>query len=888
MRVSNMIRNRAPLARARATERFDSQRLAHFPPNPVTTTVHCSIPRAYGGTGVFSEQGYGIYRDRTLDDMRASQTVVAPQTGIPPSLLLAMSKTASTHRWSFYRAGGVDQVRLEKGADIFNLDQLDKKLWIALSCPTKGLEIDERMLELIDSDSDGHVRPPEILATVEWLREVLQSADGIANGIDGVALANIRKDTDEGKAVFASAKHALKSLKTESVVITVDDIIEVTKIFAKAKLNGDGIVPAETIEDEAVRAVATEVITCMGGTTDRSGEIGYDKKQLDDFFTACTDFAAWHKAADDDAKNVLPFGKDTGAAYDAFTAVRTKIDDYFGRCRLAAYDARALAAVNREQEAYIAAAASDLTITADEMAHFPLSMVEAGKPLNLIEALNPAWAVRIDAFRSTCTKKKDSLNEKEWADICARFAGYASWLGTQAGDAVASLGIDRVKKILAGKGKDGLQKAIDDDLVVATEFESLVKVEKLTRLHKSFGTLLTNYVSFADFYARKGAIFQAGTLYLDGRTCEMCFNVNDAAKHAKMAPMSNALLAYMKCTRKSGETMEVACAFTDGDDDNLFVGRNGIFYDRAGLDWDATISKIVSNPISIRQAFWAPYKKVLRMIQDMISKRAADADAAAAKNLAAGASSAGAAAAKGATPAKPKVDIGSVAAIGIVVTGALGVFTSLLVAFLGLGPWIPIGIIGILLAISGPSMFIAFLKLRTRNLGPILDANGWAVNALTRVNIPLGKSMTAMPKIPADANRTLKDPYAPKKSIWPRVILVLLLLAGTGYVLYRTNLLNKWLPDYVPAHHAETALVAVGKPTGVPGDAIAFKVSSDCKTLLVYNVTDARTQLGHVEVVDGKATWTIPADSLPGTFEVKDDTDGSAVTVTVTAAPAKK
>jgi hypothetical protein len=71
---------------------------------------------------------------------------------------------------------------------------------------------------------------------------------------------------------------------------------------------------------------------------------------------------------------------------------------------------------------------------------------------------------------------------------------------------------------LAGKSKDGLQKAIDDDLVVATEFESIVKVEKLTRLHKSFATLLSNYVNFADFYSRKGAIFQAGTLFLDGRT----------------------------------------------------------------------------------------------------------------------------------------------------------------------------------------------------------------------------------------------------------------------------------------------------------------------------------------------------------------------------------
>ena len=55
--------------------------------------------------------------------------------------------------------------------------------------------------------------------------------------------------------------------------------------------------------------------------------------------------------------------------------------------------------------------------------------------------------------------------------------------------------------------------------------------------------------------------------------------------------------------------MTIAAAFTAGDSDNLMVGRNGVFYDRKGRDWDATIVKIVEHPISIRQAFWLPYKQ---------------------------------------------------------------------------------------------------------------------------------------------------------------------------------------------------------------------------------------------------------------------------------------
>ena len=781
----------------------------------------------------------------------------------------ATPKTAS-HRWSFYRAGGVDQVRLDKGADVLNLDQLDQKLWVALSCPVKGLEIDARTLELLDQDGDGQVRPPEILAAVKWLRDALANADGLAKGEDGVQLANLRKDTAEGKALLASAKHILKSVgKEAATVITVADTAQTAEVFAKGKRNGDGVVPAETVDDEKAAAVAAEIIACMGGTMDRSGKLGFDQAQLDAFFAACADFDAWHKAAEADAKNVLPFGDGTAAAYAAFSAVHAKVDDFFGRCRLAAFDGRALAAVNREEAAYITAAAKDLTITANEVAHFPLAIIEANKALPLSKGVNPAWLGALSALKATCCKDKDSLNETDWAALCAKFAGYQAWLGGKTGAQVEGLGRARCKEIVAGKTKAALQAAIAEDLAVAGEVEAMTRVEKLTRMHRDFARLLNNYVSFSDFYARRGAIFQAGTLYLDGRACEMCFHVADAGKHAKMAPMSNSFLAYVDCTRPGGLKMSVACAFTAGDSDNLFEGRNGIFYDRKGDDWNATITKIVSNPISIRQAFWSPYKKVLRSIQEAVAKKAAAADEAANARLATGAAAAGEAAKTGTAPPKPKFDIGIVAALGVAVGGLSTALAGILGGFLDLGPWIPLGIVGILLAISGPSMFIAWLKLRQRNLGPILDANGWAVNTLTRVNIPLGSSLTELPKIPAGSERSLVDPYAEKKSVWPKVILWLLILAGITFGLYRTNLLHKWTQGYVPAAYTETALEGPSKATA--GDSIEFVVKTAATKLMVNNTSgEVPVPMAELPVTAGKATLVIPADFKAGTIVVSD------------------
>jgi hypothetical protein len=243
--------------------------------------------------------------------------------------------------------------------------------------------------------------------------------------------------------------------------------------------------------------------------------------------------------------------------------------------------------------------------------------------------------------------------------------------------------------------------------------------------------------------------------------------------------------------------MQVVAAFTDGDSDNLMVGRNGIFYDRKGRDWDATISKIVDNPISIRQAFWAPYKKVIRAVEEQIAKRAAAADAAATAQVQTAATTAitpvvtPAPAAPGTTPAK--IDTGTLAAIGLVLTTLLTALGGIFAAIAGLPGWqIPFAIIGILLSVSLPSMFLAFMKLRKRNLGPILDANNWAVNARAKMNVPFGASLTAVAALPPGAHHDAFDPFAEKKSKWPYLLGFLVLVAIAAYLCFRFGYVNEW------------------------------------------------------------------------------------------------
>jgi len=712
---------------------------------------------------------------------------------------------SSNHTWKFFRAGGFDQVRLDTGSDLMALDQLDQKLWVALACPTTGLEFDKATLALIDTDKDGRIRAPELIAATKWAGSCLKNPDELLKSSPALPLSAISEATPEGKQLLASAKQILATLKkADAAAVTVEDASQVTEKFVETVLNGDGIIIPETAQDDATKQVINDIIACLGAEADRSGKPGISQAKVDQFFADAQAFSDWYKKAESD-KAVLPLGDATAAAVAAVRAVKTKVDDYFMRCRLAAFDPRASNALNREEKEYLAFSAKDLTITSAEIAGFPLARVEAGRPLPMTQSVNPAWADPVAKFQNDAVRpllgEKTELTEAEWGQLLAKLGPYECWSAGLAGGTVAKLGRDRVRQMLASPAKDTLTKLIVEDKDLEPQFTAIAAVEKLARYNRDLYKLLNNFVSFRDFYGRKDkAIFQAGTLYLDQRSCDLCLTVEDGGRHALLAGLSGTYLAYCDCARKAtGEKLQIVAAFTGGDSDNLMVGRNGIFYDRKGRDWDATITKIIENPISIPQAFWAPYKKVVRMIEEQVAKRAAAADAAATQQLQQSATAVVQAdqpkPVPPPMPVKTKMDTGTLAAIGLVLTTLLAALGGIFGAIAKLPPWqVPLAIIGILLAISLPSMLLAWLKLRRRNLGPILDANGWAVNAKAKMNVPFGGSLTGVATLPPGAQRDLVDPFAEKKSPWPRIIVLAFLLVliyvalnGMGYIYDWTN-----------------------------------------------------------------------------------------------------
>lgn len=311
-------------------------------------------------------------------------------------------------------------------------------------------------------------------------------------------------------------------------------------------------------------------------------------------------------------------------------------------------------------------------------------------------------------------------------------------------------------------------------------------LRKLLLLHRDFYRLLRNFITLEDFYAYKPeeklfASFQAGTLFIDQRACHLCIRVNDLPKHDTQAPLSGIYLMYCNCeNKKTGKKLQIVAAMSQGDIKNLSVGKNGVFYDNDGLDYDATVFKIIENPISILQAFWTPYRRMSKWIEDKINKSASEKDAAVMNDMTATAD-----AKTGEAPAdapKSTFDIAKFAGIFAAIGMALGMLATALVAILhgliGLPWWAYVAIfVGIVLIISGPSMIMAWMKLRRRNLAPVLNANGWAVNADAKISIKFGRVLTEKVNLPVIKSS--------RKGLWVGIICCLIIIGAGGWCLYK-------------------------------------------------------------------------------------------------------
>jgi len=629
--------------------------------------------------------------------------------------------------WKYSTVGGVTRVNIETGEDIAHLGELDQKLWTVLSCPVNGLEFDSRTMTLMDSDNDGRIRVAEVVGASHWLNNVLVDLNYLFDAKDTIEFSNVRTNTDEGMKVLEAARMILGKLGLEKEGIKLADVTKYMEIYEeKCK--------AEYVADE-------------------------------------TPFEP-------------PYGDKSDDAAKAVETVRAKVADYFMRCKLVGFDADATKALDVQVEKIEAISGGNLIDNVAEIASYPLARPSQEALLPVDNGINPAWQAEMATLKAQVLDVeyagKDSITEEEWKAVLAKIDAYNDW-------------------------KAAGQKAMDDAIAkqVETHAAAIAPVERLLLYCRDYVKLLHNYVVFKDFYTRdenRLAIFQAGKLFIDQRQCDLCLKVSDMGKQATMAGLSGIYLLYCHCVSKpTGKEMDIVAALTAGDVRDMRVGKNALFYDRQGVDYDATVTKIIDNPISVKQAFLSPYRKFGNWVTDKITKSATEKESKQFDQMTSKADSAttelqtkaaneqanaiNPADAKPADKKQQMFDIakfaGIFAAIGLAV-GAIGGALAALGGFVA-AKWYNIIIIvaAVVLLISGPSMLLAWLKLRKRNLGPVLNANGWAINSIVKINTAFGSTLTSSAKYP---KIVAKDPFADKKAPWWRVclcwLLAIVILAG--------------------------------------------------------------------------------------------------------------
>ncbi|MCF0167968.1 MAG: hypothetical protein HUJ93_04915, partial [Bacteroidales bacterium] len=481
---------------------------------------------------------------------------------------------------------------------------------------------------------DGKIRVDEITAAAKWLTAVVKESDMLLKGEDFIALDAINGESEEGQEALSAAKVVLADVNADASVVSMSDLDACATAFeAKCK-------------------------------------------------------AAAEAAAEKAAAEVCPYGDTTDKAIAAFDALKSKVADYFMRCKLISFDAECAASVDVPVAKIGEISAENFASNSDKIAEFPIARPSAAALLPLGTGINPAWqGVMADAKAAALDKEfpgAESVTEEQWNVVAAKLDAYCA--------AKASL-------------LTGHTEALDKE--GADKKEAIATTEKLLHLYRDFYRLLQNYVVLSDFYAPdKKSIFEAGRLYIDQRCCNLCIKVSDMGKHGNMAQQSGMFLIYCACTAKNGgATMDIAAVLTKGSVIGLEVGKNCIFYDRDGQDWDAVVTKIVDNPISVSQAFWDPYRKFANWCNEKIDKFAADNESKSTAKLTASAESTQADLSAGNAKVQPQAfDVAKFAGIFAALGMGLGMIGTFLVSalkgFISLGWYIPVAIAAIVLLIS--------------------------------------------------------------------------------------------------------------------------------------------------------------------------------------------
>jgi hypothetical protein len=367
----------------------------------------------------------------------------------------------------------------------------------------------------------------------------------------------------------------------------------------------------------------------------------------------------------------------------------------------------------------------------------------------------PAFEV-LEAFRkdvaAPATGAPEQLSDAAWRELSARAEAVLDW---QAGfDASPVRGMVEELPTLADGELAVIEAASQADLALKDELDAISELERLILYQRWLLPFANNFISMPDLYSSKRrALYERGSLVLGGRKYTLSVLAPSRAAHSALTSQGTTCILYVKVAPKDGaDGYEVAVPVTRGYSALLEVGKRGIFYDVEGKEFDAIVTHVVRQPVSLWEAMTMPFQRIGRFISSKVEALAASGDKELDQTLEKGYTQVAPGAAAAPPPAAPAQagGLGGVIAAGGIAFAAVGSSLAFIVSqtkSLTLGDVLSAALI-IAAIVMLPAGLLGWLKLRRRNLALLLEGSGWALNDRLKLTRELAGLVTRKPRRP--------------------------------------------------------------------------------------------------------------------------------------------
>ena len=701
----------------------------------------------------------------------------------------------------FARFGRTRHLRIGGADDLAGVLDLDEAHWVATSAPVNTLRSDEAFLKLVDADGCGRIRASELEDAIVWMFDQLRDTSGVTRCSKVVKLDALNVERDEGRRIHDSAQKMLASLnRAKATEINLDEIRLIKARLEGTSVSEAGVALPEAAEEGKVRQFMTDAIATIGGAPHPSGRQGIDGEQLNQFISQARATLDWEAAVrptdDDGTTRLLPLGDDTAAAFGLLMQLRDKIDQYFAQCEAVAFDEKLAAHLPPHDADIRQADLSDPHEVEVLVRRAPLAKPRPDRTLGLNDSINRFYAAPLEGLRARVLAPMlgsavEQLTDSQWKQVKDDFAPYGTWMSAKPSEAVGKLGLEKLESYCDPALADAVRALISRSHETAFQLDNIRLAEKLALYQAHLIELANNYVSFPDLYDPDSlAMFEMGSLIMDGRRFHLAVKVENRSEHARVAQGSGMFVLYVQVAGRDGApTTELSVPVTSGGRGNLAVGKRGVFVDVDGRQSDARVVQIIENPISVVEALVAPFKRIGSLVSGKIEQITGTAEKQldlstqqAMTQMETGVAGGSAAA----PPDAPKsAQTRGMLAGGVLAGGGLALAAvGSALTYMGKvvsehGGIVLLVVGGAILAVLLPGALLACIKLRRRDLSAILEGSGWAINARMCLTRAQTRQFTQRPAYPAGA-RGVRDVRS-----WVITLVVVICCAVIGYGAYQ-------------------------------------------------------------------------------------------------------